>query len=56
MGFLTYTTALISAAEASVGHEEVNRREADPSTVAAELIDLLSLVASQPAAVMEAAQ
>ena len=56
MGFLAYTTALISAAEASVAREEADRREANPGAVAAELIDLLKLVAGQPAAVMEAAQ
>ena len=56
MDFLTHTTALISAAEASVTREEANRREANPGAVAAELIDLLRLVAGQPADVMEAAQ
>ena len=56
MGFLTATTALISAAEASVAREEANRREADPGAVAAELIDLLRLVAGQSATVMELAQ
>jgi len=56
MGFLTHTTALIGAAEASVAREEADRREADPGAVAAELIDLLSLIAGRPAAEMEAAQ
>jgi hypothetical protein len=56
MSFLAYTTALISAAEASVAREEADRREANPGSIAAELIDLLRLVAGQSAAVMEAAQ
>jgi hypothetical protein len=56
MGFLAHTTALINAAEVSVSREEADRREADPSAVAAELIDLLRVVAGEPAPVMEAAQ
>jgi uncharacterized protein YbjQ (UPF0145 family) len=56
MSFLTYTIALISAAEASVAREEANRREANPGAIAAELIDLLRLVADQPEVVMEAAE
>ena len=56
MGFLTQTIALISAAEASVAREEADRREANPGAIAAELIDLLRLVAGHSAALMEAAQ
>lgn len=56
MEFLTYTTALISAAEQSVAREEANRREANPNAVAAELKELLSLVAGNSVVVTEAAQ
>jgi len=56
MSFLTYTMALISAAEASVAREEANRREANPGAIAADLIDLLRLVADHPEVVMEAAE
>lgn len=55
MSFLAYTTTLINAAEVSVAREELDRSHADPDSLAAEIKDMLRIVASQPAPVGDAA-
>jgi hypothetical protein len=54
--FLNHTTALVAAAEVSVAREEADRSQVDPDAVAKELIIMLSVIADQPSAVLEAAE